>query len=158
MAAKKLSASEDASALSAEAVRSWLSVVRAYNLCDAMLARELAGIGLRNAEYEILANLLREPGLSQQALVERCFVAKSHMSGLLTSMQERGWLRRDSHPQDARAKCLYLEAQGQLMAEQGKLAQAKVVSIMAQTISPEQMAQVHAAMLPICAALEAQLR
>ncbi len=142
----------------ADAVRSWLSVVRAYNLCDAVLARELAEIGLRNAEYEILANLLREPGLSQQALVARCFVAKSHMSGLLTSMQERGWLRRDHHPQDARAKCLYLEPDGQLIAEKGKLAQAKVVKIMARTITPEQMAQVHAAMLPICDALEAQLR
>jgi DNA-binding MarR family transcriptional regulator len=158
MAAKKIRQAQDSNAPSAEAVRSWLSVVRAYNLCDALLARELASIGLRNAEYEILANLLREPGLSQRALVERCFVAKSHMSGLLTSMQERGWLRRDSHPQDARAKCLYLEAYGQLMAEQGKLAQAQVVNIMAKTITPEQMAQVHAAMLPICDALEAQLR
>jgi DNA-binding MarR family transcriptional regulator len=158
MPATKFPLPEDAAAPSAEVVRSWLSVVRAYNLCDALLARELASIGLRNAEYEILANLLREPGLSQQALVERCFVAKSHMSGLLTSMQERGWLRRDSHPQDARAKCLYLEAQGQLIAEQGKLAQAKVVNIMATTITPEQMAQVHQAMLPICTALEAQLR
>lgn len=143
---------------SADTVRSWLSVVRAYNLCDAVLARELAQIGLRNAEYEILANLLREPGLSQQALVARCFVAKSHMSGLLTSMQERGWLRRDAHPQDARAKCLYLEPAGQKIAEQGKRAQTKVVNIMAEAITPEQMAQVHAAMLPICTALEAQLR
>ncbi|MFM7332465.1 MAG: MarR family winged helix-turn-helix transcriptional regulator [Brachymonas sp.] len=142
----------------AEAVRSWLSVVQAYNLCDALLGRELATIGLRNAEYEILANVLREPGLSQQVLAQRCFTAKSHISALLTSMQERGWLRRENHPQDARAKSLYLEPQGQAMAERGKLIQTEVVKIMAQAISPLQMQQIHEAMLAVNAAFEAQLR
>ncbi len=143
---------------SAEAVRSWLSVVEAYNLCDALLARELSTIGLRNAEYEILANLLRDPGMSQQVLAQRCFTAKSHISALLSGMQERGWLRRESHPMDARAKSLYLEPQGQVMAERGKLLQSKVVKVMATAISPQQMQQIHEAMLSVNAALEAQLR
>jgi DNA-binding MarR family transcriptional regulator len=143
---------------SAEAVRSWLSVVQAYNLCDALLARELSAIGLRNPEYEILAHLLREPGISQQVLAGRCFTAKSHISTLLSSMQERGWLRRESHPTDARAKSLYLEPEGQAMAERGKLLQSKVVKVMAQAISAKQMQQVHEAMLSVNAALEAQLR
>jgi DNA-binding MarR family transcriptional regulator len=143
---------------SAEAVRSWLSVVQAYNLCDALLARELSIIGLRNAEYEILANLLRDPGISQQVLAQRCFTAKSHISALLSGMQERGWLRRESHPMDARAKSLYLEPEGQVMAERGKLLQSKVVKVMATAISPQQMQQIHEAMLSVNAALEAQLR
>jgi DNA-binding MarR family transcriptional regulator len=143
---------------SAEAVRSWLSVVQAYNLCDALLARELSTIGLRNAEYEILANLLREPGISQQVLAERCFTAKSHISALLSGMQERGWLRRENHPTDARAKSLYLEPEGQAMAERGKLLQSKVVKVMVKAISAKQMQQVHEAMLSVNAALEAQLR
>ena len=143
---------------STEAVRSWLSVVRAYNLCDALLARELAAIGLRNPEHEILANLLRESGLSQQALAERCFTAKSHISALLTSMQERGWLRRESHPQDARAKRLYLEPAGIAIAERSKLIQADVVKIMAHAISSEQMRQVHIAMVAVSTALETQLK
>jgi DNA-binding MarR family transcriptional regulator len=142
----------------ADVVRSWLSVVRAYNLCDALMARELASIGLRTAEHEILANLLREPGLSQQTLAERCFTAKSHISALLTSMQERGWLRRENHPQDARAKSLFLEPLGQAMAERAKRVQVQVITIMAQAVSPEQLRQVHEAMLPVSAALEAQLR
>ena len=141
-----------------EAVRSWLSVVRAYNLCDALMAKDLAQVGLKTAEHEILANLLREPGLSQQALAERCFTAKSHISALLTSMQERGWLRRESDPQDARAKRLFLEDEGQRMASQGLRVQARVVSIMASASTPDQLRLVHEAMLPISAALDAQLR
>jgi DNA-binding MarR family transcriptional regulator len=143
---------------SAAAVRSWLSVVQAYNLCDALLARGLTTIGLRNAEYEILANVLREPGMSQQTLAERCFTAKSHISALLTSMQERGWLRRENHPLDARAKSLYLEPEGQAIFERGKQIQSEVVKVMAQAITPEQMQQIHEAMLSVNAALEAQLR
>jgi DNA-binding MarR family transcriptional regulator len=139
-------------------VRSWLSVVRAYNLCDALMARELAALGLRTAEHEILANLLREPGLSQQTLAERCFTAKSHISGLLTAMQERGWLRRENHPSDARAKCLYLEPAGVARAEQGMQVQREVVRIMAEAINPEQLVQVQEAMLAVSARLEAQLR
>jgi DNA-binding MarR family transcriptional regulator len=123
-----------------------------------LLGRELAMIGLRNAEYEILANVLREPGISQQVLAQRCFTAKSHISALLTSMQERGWLRRENHPQDARAKSLYLEPAGQAIAERGKRIQTEVVKVMTQAISPLQMQQVHEAMLSVNAALQAQLR
>lgn len=157
MATRTDQSKKKTAALNADAVRAWLSVVRAYNLCDTLLARDLNAIGLRNAEHEILANLFREPGLSQQALAERCFTAKSHMSALLTSMQERGWLRRENNPQDARAKSLFLEPAGQEMAERGKLIQAEVVQVMAQAISPEQMRQVNEAMQGVSIALETQL-
>jgi DNA-binding MarR family transcriptional regulator len=140
-----------------EAVRSWLSVVKTYNLCDALLARELAAIGLRTAEHEVLTNLLREPGLSQQALAQRCFTAKSHISALLTSMEARRWLRRESNLQDARAKSLFLEQAGLLMAEQSSQVQARVVQLMAKAISDEQLSQVHEAMVAVGTALEAQL-
>jgi DNA-binding MarR family transcriptional regulator len=96
--------------------------------------------------------------ISQQVLAQRCFTAKSHISALLTSMQERGWLRREHHPQDARAKSLYLEPAGQAIAERGKLIQTEVVKVMAKAISPLQMQQVHEAMLTVNAALQAQLR
>ena len=143
---------------SADAVRSWLSVVKAYNQCDALLARGLSTIGVRNAEHEILANLLREPGLSQQALAQRCFTAKSHISALLTSMQERGWLRRENHPQDARAKRLFLEPEGKRMAERGKLVQAEVVKIMMQAISADQFSEVLKAMQAVSEAFENELK
>ena len=158
MSTSKPRTKKDNSEPSFEAVRSWLSVVKAYNQCDTLLARGLAAIGLRNPEYEILANLLREPGLSQQALADRCFTAKSHISALLTSMQERGWLRRENHPLDARAKSLFLESDGQAMAERGKRIQAETLKVMAGAISPEQLRQVHEAMLSISAALDERLR
>jgi DNA-binding MarR family transcriptional regulator len=137
------------------AVRSWISVVRAYNQCDQLLARRLAAIGLRTAEHEILANLRRDPGLTQQALAARCFSAKSHISGLLSELETRGWVRREPDPADARAKRLFLAPAGALMAERAVAVQLSVLAPMAQAITPLAMSQVHEAMLALSACLQA---
>jgi DNA-binding MarR family transcriptional regulator len=130
-------------------VRSWLSVVRAYNLCDALMARRFAALGVRTAEHEILANLRRDPGLSQQALAARCFTAKSSLSGVITDLEQRGWVRREPDPADARAKRLNLTAEGARVAERTARVQAEVVATMAEAITPTQLEQVHAAMAAV---------
>jgi hypothetical protein len=65
------------------ALRSWLAVVNGYHLCDALMARRLGALGVRTPEHEILVNVQREPGIGQQVLAQRCFTAKSHISGLV---------------------------------------------------------------------------
>ena len=139
------------------ATRSWLSVVRAYNLCDALMARRLGALGVRTAEHEILANLRREPGLSQQALAARCFTAKSHISGLLSDLEARGWVRREPDPADARAKRLFLAAAGARMAERTAQVQADVVALMSGATTAASMAQVQAAMTAVSEQLQAAL-
>jgi DNA-binding MarR family transcriptional regulator len=140
-----------------EATRSWLSVVRAYHLCSELMARRLGALGVRTAEHEILANLLREPGLSQQRLAARCFTAKSHVSGLLTALEQRGWVRREADPTDARARRLYLEPEGEHVAAQTARVQAEVVALMATAVGSEAMAQVQAAMALLSERLQAEL-
>jgi DNA-binding MarR family transcriptional regulator len=139
------------------ATRSWLSVVRAYNLCDALMARRLGALGVRTAEHEILANLRREPGLSQQALAARCFTAKSHVSGLLSDLEQRGYVRRETDPADARAKRLYLEPAGARLVERTAPVQAQVVAVMSAAVTPAVLAQVQVAMDAVSARLQAQL-
>jgi DNA-binding MarR family transcriptional regulator len=126
--------------------RTWLSVVRAYHQCGELLARRLAAVGVRTAQHEILANLRREPGLTQQGLAARCFTAKSHISGLLTELEERGWVRREPDPNDARAKRLFLEPAGARMAERTAAVQAEVVSLMTEGVPRDELARVQAAM------------
>lgn len=50
------------------ATKAWFSVVRAYNLCDVAMNARLSAVGLRMGEHEVLVNLLRSPGMTQQAL------------------------------------------------------------------------------------------
>jgi DNA-binding MarR family transcriptional regulator len=139
------------------AVRSWLSVVLAYNQCDALMARRFAALGVRTAEHEVLANLRRDPGLSQQALAARCFTAKSHISGLLSDLEQRGWVRRESDPADARAKRLTLTAEGARVAERTARAQAEVVALMTAGYSPADLDQVRSVMLTVSERLQQAL-
>jgi DNA-binding MarR family transcriptional regulator len=141
----------------ADTLRSWLAVVRTYHLCDALMARRLAALKVRTPEHEILINVQREPGIGQQALAQRCFTAKSHISGLVGELETRGWLRREPDPKDARAKCLYLTPAGTAMAQQTAAVQAEVVALMGAALTPEDTAQVTSAMLQVGHALQAAL-
>lgn len=129
-----------------EASRSWLAVVRAYHLCSELLALRLGALGVRTAEHEILMNLRREPGLSQQALAARCFTAKSHISHLLGEMASRGWVKRESDPADGRVKRLVLTPSGSRMAERTAQVQVEVVSMMTEGAKATDLAQVRAVM------------
>ena len=131
--------------------------MRAYNLCDALMARRLGALGVRTAEHEILVNLRRDPGLSQQALAARCFTAKSHISGLLSDLEARGWVRREPDPADARAKRLFLAAAGARMAERAAQVQADVVALMSGATTAAAMAQVQVAMTAVSEQLQAAL-
>jgi DNA-binding MarR family transcriptional regulator len=139
------------------AVRSWLSVVNAYHLCDALMARRLGELGVRTPEHEILANLRRDPGITQQVLASRCFSAKSHISALLTLLEGRGWVRREPDPADARAKRLYLAPQGERIAARTAAVQAAVVAAMVDGETTATLREVAEAMQRVGARLKAQL-
>jgi DNA-binding MarR family transcriptional regulator len=145
------------SALDKQAVKAWLSVVRAYHLCDAVMAARLAELGVRTAEHEVLANLVRDPGISQQVLADRCFTAKSHISALLRALEQRGLVRRDADPGDARARRLYVTRAGQALARKTLQAQSKVVRAMAESVTPKDMAFIEATMNGVSKRLEAML-
>jgi DNA-binding MarR family transcriptional regulator len=121
------------------------------------MARRLAELGVRTPEHEILANLRRDPGITQQVLASRCFSAKSHISGLLTLLEGRGWLRREPDPADARAKRLYLQPQGERIAAQTAAVQAAVVAVMVDGETAAALGEVASAMQRVSARLRAQL-
>lgn len=132
-------------------------MVRAYNLCDAVMSARLATLGLRLGEHEVLVNLLTAPGLTQQALAVRCFVAKSGVSMLVSRMEQQGLLGREADAQDARVKRLTLTPRGQALAERALAVQVAVVSAMAAPVSPSEMATVQDVMQRVSVQLEGLL-
>jgi DNA-binding MarR family transcriptional regulator len=143
---------------SALAVQSWLSVVRAYNLCTSVLSQRLAALDLHLAEHEVLVNLLRLPGLTQQQLAERCFVAKSGISMLITRMERAGWVERVASEADARARLLHLTSKGLALAERGHAIQSDVVNAMTQHFSERELAFVDESMQQVSSVLESLKR
>ena len=127
-------------------MRPWLSIARTFYLCDTLLARRLGALGVRTAEHEVLVNLRRDPGIAQQTLARRCFNAKSHTSALLTALEERGWVRRETDPADARARKLFLTPAGERMVARTAAVQAQVAASMAETVSARALADLTMAM------------
>jgi DNA-binding MarR family transcriptional regulator len=140
-----------------EQLLAWLAVVRAYNLCDAVLGQRLAELGLRPAEHEVLMNLLRSPGLTQQALAARCFVSKGGISMLVSRLEGAGWLQREADAADARAWRLHLTEAGLALAGRALAVQQAVVTAMVGDASAEELATVTASMQRVSTALEALL-
>lgn len=119
------------------------------------MSDRLAGIGLRVPEHEVLVNLLAQPGLSQQALAQRCFVAKSGISMLLSRLQQRGLVRREADAADGRVWRLHLTTRGEALARQSLAVQQAVVQAMAAPVSAEELAVVQSVMERVSAALDA---
>ena len=135
--------------------QSWLAAVRAYNLCDAVMTARLAEFGLRLGEHEVLANLATWPGLTQQELAARCFVAKSGVSMLLTQMEGKALVLRQSDAADARAKRLFLTPAGLALATRTLKIQSEVVAVMVEGATDAELATVTDVMLRVAARLEA---
>lgn len=136
-------------------MQSWLSVARAYNLCAAVMTRRMAPLGLRMGEYEVLLNLLRAPGQTQQQLASRCFFAKSGVSMLISRMEHTGLVLRQADAQDARAWRLSLSSKGQALAERARTVQHEVTVAMTGPASDAELQTVCDAMNRASAALEA---
>jgi DNA-binding MarR family transcriptional regulator len=117
----------------------WIAVVRTYNECTATLTDLLAPLGVSLLQHEILINLFRSPGLTQQQLAKRCFSAKSGISMLVARFVEEDLIKRAPAPKDQRAWSLSLTEKGQTLAKQVVGVQNDVVAEMAKAYSPDDL-------------------
>jgi DNA-binding MarR family transcriptional regulator len=68
-------------------------------------------LGLTQAKWRVLATLSRHPGLRQSELAERLDIEKAPLGLALEWLEQAGWIRRESDPQDRRARRVYLSEQ-----------------------------------------------
>ncbi len=127
--------------------RAWLTVVRTYLQCDALLASRLAAAGVRMGEHEVLINLARTPGMTQQELAQHSFSAKSGISMLVAHMEKQGLVQRNADAQDARIKRVTLTAGGEELALVCVDIQAQLALQMTGSFSDEELDMVERLML-----------
>lgn len=123
----------------ADATEAWLSVVRTYNNCTATISARIAPLGITLLQHEMLVNLLRTPGLTQQQLAVRCFSAKSGISMLIARFEMDGIIRRRSDPADKRVHLLDLTQNGTAIAQQALQVQLEVIREMATVFEPAEL-------------------
>jgi DNA-binding MarR family transcriptional regulator len=118
--------------------KNWLAVARVHSLWAQRLSQALQPLGLRMAQFDIMANLLYEPGMTQQRLAEKIFVGRSNLSMALPDLEANGWVRRDADAVDRRVRRLYLTAEGEALTRAALSEETKLLDEMMQVLSEDE--------------------
>jgi DNA-binding MarR family transcriptional regulator len=70
--------------------------------------RRVKSLGLTRSQWWVLHHVLRNDGATQSELAELLEVEKATLGRLLDRLSEKGWIRREAHAGDRRAKRIYL--------------------------------------------------
>lgn len=62
--------------------------------------------GLSTTQWRLLGTILRDGPMTQAALADRLDVEPISVSRLVDRMEQAGWVRRDPHPEDRRARLI----------------------------------------------------
>ena len=126
--------------------KNWLAVARVHSLWGQRLVAALMVHGLKLAQFDIMANLLYEPGMTQQRLAEKLFVGRSNLSMALPDLESTGWVRRETDPEDKRVRRLYLTPEGERFARKGLDAECALLDEMMEALSDEECNQLGSLM------------
>lgn len=80
----------------------------AARLCAIELRQQIAPLGLAPAQFMTLLELWREDGLTQRTLTDRLAVEQATMANTIARMERDGLIERRPHPQDQRARLIYM--------------------------------------------------
>lgn len=102
-------------------------MARACQLMQQALARALAPLDIKPPHLDILVNLYRFEGISQQELARKLLVGRSNMSMLLPQMEKRGLLERRADQRDKRVLRLFLTEEGRSLSEKAMQIQTELI-------------------------------
>lgn len=73
--------------------------------------RRVKALGLTRSQWWVLNHLFRNDGATQSELAEILDVKKATLGRLLDRMEQKGWIRREGHAGDRRAKRVFLTSE-----------------------------------------------
>ncbi|MBC7150151.1 MAG: MarR family transcriptional regulator [Rhizobium sp.] len=107
--------------------KSWISVGRACQLMQQALTRALSSLDIKPPHLDILINLYRFEGISQQELARKLLVGRSNMSMLLPQMEKRGLIERRPDSRDKRILRLFLTDEGRDLTTRAMVIQTDLI-------------------------------
>lgn len=70
--------------------------------------RRVKALGLTRSQWWVLNHLFRNDGVTQSELADMLEIEKATLGRLLDRMEQKGWVRRENHAGDRRAKRVFL--------------------------------------------------
>jgi DNA-binding MarR family transcriptional regulator len=88
---------------------------RAWVTMAAQFAESMAPYGLRPADFSILVLLANNPGATSRQLCAALMIQPPNLVKLIATLDGRGLIERQPHPDDGRALGLYLTRAGRAL-------------------------------------------
>lgn len=104
----------------------------------------LAGLDITKEQMIVLKKLYEQDGLNQNELAEQTYRDKSSLTRLLTTMERKGYIRRERGEEDKRVNYVYLTKAGDIMWKKTKPVAQEVVQRMRADLNPEEVQQLIA--------------
>jgi DNA-binding MarR family transcriptional regulator len=119
-----------------------------------VFSEALAPLGIQLAHYDVLANVFRTPGLTQQALAEKLLVGRSAMSMLLPELERRNLIERRNDEADKRVRRLWLTPEGEALTRKALAIHTARIEAMMGVLSDEECNAIGETMWRVVKALE----
>jgi DNA-binding MarR family transcriptional regulator len=134
--------------------KNWLAVARMHQLWKKVFSEALVPLGIQLAHYDVLANVFRTPGLTQQALAEKLLVGRSAMSMLLPELERRNLIERRNDEADKRVRRLWLTPEGEALTRKALAIHTARIEAMMGVLSEEECNAIGETMWRVVKALE----
>jgi DNA-binding MarR family transcriptional regulator len=122
--------------------RNWIAVAKASQIIHQKLAKALISLDIKVPHLDILANLYRFEGISQQDLARKLLVGRSNISMLLPQIEKRGLIERRADEHDKRILRLYLTDKGRDITRQALAIELQLIEHSMSTTTVEECNQV----------------
>ena len=134
--------------------RSWIGVARACQLMQQAMTRAIADLDIKTPHLDILINLYRFEGISQQELARKLLVGRSNMSMLLPQLEKRGLIERKPDVKDKRVLRLFLTEEGRSLTAEAMTIQTGMIDRIMSQAPAERCLEVAEAMEDIIRILQ----
>jgi MarR family transcriptional regulator, organic hydroperoxide resistance regulator len=136
---------------------SWIAVARACQLMQSALARDLSPLDIKPPHLDILVNLFRFEGISQQELAHKLLVGRSNVSMTLPQLERRGLIERRGDKRDKRVLRLFLTKEGRRVTEEGMRIQTALINSILSATPIEECLAIGSNMERVVAALQSEM-
>jgi DNA-binding MarR family transcriptional regulator len=113
------------------------------------LEEQLKPLGITAAQLQLLAALVKEPGTSGAHISRFCQVTPQTTHALLAVAEERGWVRRSPHPENAHTLLATLTPQGRRVFKRGKTIAIRLQGRMLCTLSASEVKQLESVLMQL---------
>ena len=111
---------------------------RVHQIGVSIFADEFTGYDITPLQFSILWTLNGHPGLDQITLAQAVALDRTTCSNIVNRLEQRGYIRRETDPNNKRAKLGYLTDLGRKTIESAKGPMDKVQKKLLQPLSSEE--------------------